>query len=382
MTAEGAIDLRLTLDGDHIAAVQIDNRRPLGLTEGLAGRTPDQAVRLVSQLYSVCKFAQAVAGARAVERAVGWEAAPRQRAARRLLLLAETVLEHGMRATLDWPLLQGEPPALGAVKALRGALADLHRDLYPEDDWMRPGGGRLVPDRDRLTARLGAAKEALAEAVFGGPARLEETGWETWIAGGKTAAARLIGLLRDEGLSGFGASPVASLDALGQKTVEPCLAGDDGSFIARPAIDGSPRQTGPLTRQAGHPLVAALIARHGRGLEARLAARQVELAGALEQMAAFINGLGGDAGYQLVPATGTGLAKVEAARGRLYHRVEIIDGQVARYQILAPTEWNFHPEGALAQGLLGAQIRGDAARLARFLVAAIDPCVPCSVEIA
>jgi hypothetical protein len=45
--------------------------------------------------------------------------------------------------------------------------------------------------------------------------------------------------------------------------------------------------------------------------------------------------------------------------------------------VLAPTEWNFHPEGAAAQALAG--LPSDAPDLAprvRLLMAALDPCVP------
>ena len=52
--------------------------------------------------------------------------------------------------------------------------------------------------------------------------------------------------------------------------------------------------------------------------------------------------------------TGTGLGLVESARGCLCHRVAVAAGRVSDYKILAPTEWNFHPEGPLTRGLLGA----------------------------
>ncbi|RWA46010.1 hypothetical protein AU476_37450 [Cupriavidus sp. UYMSc13B] len=48
-----------------------------------------------------------------------------------------------------------------------------------------------------------------------------------------------------------------------------------------------------------------------------------------------------------------GLAWVEMARGLLVHQVEI-DPATQRVQachVVAPTEWNFHPEGEVAQRL-------------------------------
>jgi len=59
------------------------------------------------------------------------------------------------------------------------------------------------------------------------------------------------------------------------------------------------------------------------------------------------------------------------------HRVELEHNGVRRYQILAPTEWNFHPAGAAAQGLM--QLPAEDAyvlhRLATLLINAVDPCV-------
>jgi Ni,Fe-hydrogenase I large subunit len=52
-------------------------------------------------------------------------------------------------------------------------------------------------------------------------------------------------------------------------------------------------------------------------------------------------------------------------------------GCVADYRVLAPTEWNFHPEGTLA-GALTALPSHDGVS-AEILSAAFDPCVACTV---
>ena len=62
---------------------------------------------------------------------------------------------------------------------------------------------------------------------------------------------------------------------------------------------------------------------------------------------------------------------------RRLHRVELEREGVRSYRILAPTEWNFHPAGAAAQGLihLPAQDTAVLRRLAALLINAVDPCV-------
>ena len=52
-------------------------------------------------------------------------------------------------------------------------------------------------------------------------------------------------------------------------------------------------------------------------------------------------------------------------------------GGVLDYRVLAPTEWNFHPDGALARAV--AALAPDDLDAARLLAAAYDPCVTCTV---
>ena len=55
-------------------------------------------------------------------------------------------------------------------------------------------------------------------------------------------------------------------------------------------------------------------------------------------------------------AEGQGFAAVDSARGRLYHSLHLdAAGRIADYRIVAPTEWNFHPDGPFARALRGAR---------------------------
>lgn len=83
---------------------------------------------------------------------------------------------------------------------------------------------------------------------------------------------------------------------------------------------------------------------------------------------------------------GQGLAWVEMARGLLVYWVslQLVKGGtvVQACHVLAPTEWNFHPHGVVAQHLsrVGADEPADVVdRRVRLLMAAFDPCVPFDV---
>ena len=76
---------------------------------------------------------------------------------------------------------------------------------------------------------------------------------------------------------------------------------------------------------------------------------------------------------------GQALAWCEMARGLLLHWVQLdAHGAVLDYRVLAPTEWNFHPEGALARAVAALSPLDTVA--AQALAAAYDPCVACTVH--
>ena len=77
------------------------------------------------------------------------------------------------------------------------------------------------------------------------------------------------------------------------------------------------------------------------------------------------------------------MARVETARGMLLHLLQLDADSIARYVIVAPTEWNFHPAGACVEGLRGLESR-DHYRLrkkAELMVASLDPCIAWQVDV-
>ena len=74
---------------------------------------------------------------------------------------------------------------------------------------------------------------------------------------------------------------------------------------------------------------------------------------------------------------------METARGLLMHEVALDVEHIADYFIVAPTEWNFHPQGPLVDWLKGRDA-GDREAMNGFVgraVAALDPCVPWDLEL-
>ena len=134
-----------------------------------------------------------------------------------------------------------------------------------------------------------------------------------------------------------------------------------------------------MARHQHDPLVAALL----RGGPARTAAGASR--GTVRELAALLCGAWMPGAGALPLGDGHGIAWVDNARGLLVHRVAIDPGSRVRdWRIVAPTEWNFHPAGALVAELVGAVVADaqHARRLAQRAVQALDPCVACEVELA
>jgi uptake hydrogenase large subunit len=72
-----------------------------------------------------------------------------------------------------------------------------------------------------------------------------------------------------------------------------------------------------------------------------------------------------------------GVAQIQASRGLLIHKVELKNGVIANYQIVAPTEWNFQRSGVAELSLqtLDAHDTTTLRQHAALIINAIDPCV-------
>ncbi len=373
------ITITLRLAAGRVAAVRVASGRMTGAAGRLAGMRPEQVARLLPAVFSLCGTAQAVAGLAALEQAAGL--APRHLAARRMLVLGETLAEHGLALARDWPALLGEAPLLPAAKILRNTATGLKSLLYPAGDWAHPGGGALAPLHADIATALSAARQALA-ALLGADPDQAVVDFAGWSASAIAPAARLMAILRSEGLTDFGRAAFDPMPAAGPPDLLSRLAADhDGGYVARPECGGVVFETGPLARRASHAVVAALLARHGNGLLTRFAARVVEATEVLRELGRLSEDLLSPSPTHAPPIikTGMGVGVVEAARGLLVHAVRLDNGVVSRYQILAPTEWNFHPAGILVQGLTGAAAGAQLDRNAAWAVSALDPCVACSL---
>lgn len=380
MGIEGRLTIDLDRGADGTGRATIASSRPLKFAQAFIGKAPDDVVRTLPLVFSVCGLAQGAAAAQACERALGIAAEPETRCIRRLLVHVETLREHLVRAVMDWPRLLGcEPQTADMLRVLR-LCAGIRRMLDPGTTALTIGGtGRL--DRAQMTAAIADFEgliEALvlAEPIAAWQARRDVGDIDVWSKAPATPSQRLVRTVLDRGWGGAGRAEMRFLPSLADGELARRLLDEDcEDFIAAPTWDGAPCETSALSRQAESPLVRELMGVYGAGLLIRIIARLVEIAETPRLMRAVLEARA-DEQEAASAGCGRGLAQVEAARGRLVHSVEIEDNVVRRYAILAPTEWNFHGQGGAARGL--AEIAGrdrNVSEVAELFVTAVDPCV-------
>lgn len=334
MADGGHLQLQISWNGERVVAAAVRSSRPAA-ARLLPGRSLDEVVALVPRLFSLCGQAQAAAASLAAAAARGgdWQ---RDSAFRLRQVLLEALGEHLWRLLLDWPAALGQA----------ARRADFVR-------WRQ----RLLAAGQSSEAAAHCAGELLewlhADAPF------DPSALATWVMPDPAASVALLPRLD--------AAAWAKLDF-------------SDAFSSRPEHAGQICETGALARQSGEKDVAAALAA-GQRLLARLLARLADLR-ALAQLLARARLPDGwlDAAS---PSPGVGVARVETARGLLLHMTQVNDDRVGRYVIVAPTEWNFHPQGAFVREASATPLASAEAAtcFARQLALALDPCVAFEVQL-
>ena len=316
--------------------------RPDWVNGLLRGMPVQRAPNVLAHAFSLCGMAHRLCAELALDQRASAPDISR-------LLQRETFREHARRIGLDWvqqlaPGLQAE--AIEALQNCPALMSDEALDAEPNGAWL---GAHL----------LGCSPSAWLAAW-----EREPGNWlQEWRAGFKGWLPRLLRQLNaDAPLPG--ARPLAAGEAdLNELALQ---LHEDLDFVRRPRLAGHCAETGSWTRMNAPVLPCGSAA-------LRLGARIAEMCR-----------LCATAGERLLAhgvldiARGERLAWVEMARGLLIHHaiVNIDAAQIVRYRVLAPTEWNFHPEGAVAAALESPCAEGAVSAL----MCAYDPCIPYRTE--
>jgi hypothetical protein len=325
---QGVLQLTLAWNGKQVVAAGIVSTRP-ALQPLLRGLPAARVSEFIPRLFSLCRCAQETAARLSLQAARGETAVIDAAGQPGLAVAFEAIGEHLWRLLLDWPTLCGEAARQSEFIAWRRQLAG-------------------VVDQDSAAA-LGARLLAWLDQEL--PPRVDDD-----------AAVDHVALLPQLPAAAWAKHLTA------------------GSAPELPTFAGQPAESGVLARRAGDGAVAALLAA-GQRLRARLSAQYADLrwlAQGLLDRSPLSTWLDAAAVTE-----GCGVARVETARGTLLHRIQLDGERVGRYLIVAPTDWNFHPQGAFAREICGrvAATQDDARIAAARLALSLNPCVAYEISV-
>ncbi|HEY9095592.1 MAG TPA: hypothetical protein VIN35_07620 [Hydrogenophaga sp.] len=318
---------------------------------------------LMASLFSLCGNAHRLCAQLAVDAARGEPGVLRHdEVAQRLRL--EAAQEHVRRIGLDWPRLvaDGSPAVAQPAVADLAACPALHHTGPPDwpamAAWLQACWLRMPP-AEWLSGWLAGADDWLRQWSQ------TQVGW----------LPRLLAQARPFDAGGPALAQERALRVHESDTALRQLSDTlslEPGFSQQPLWQGLAAHTGTWARlyQFGQPALSPWT---------MLGSRLAELARLCLDDGAADHGAQCLRWGALQAQPGVGLAWVEMARGLLVHRVTLDAGgeSVRCCRVVAPTEWNFHPRGEVAQRLSALDVHApEVARQVGLLMAAFDPCVP------
>lgn len=163
------------------------------------------------------------------------------------------------------------------------------------------------------------------------------------------------------------------------------LAAEAGP-LARVIMAANPAN---LSHQNNDPLFGDIIKRKGTNVFTRTLARMHEAPRLYEYINEWLGQVDLDGEFHIKPEEkdGMGFGATEAARGALAHWIDIKDGVIKNYQVMAPTTWNVGPNddkgnsGPIETALKGTEIEDSNDPVEVGMVArSFDSCLVCTVH--
>ncbi|MCP4487925.1 MAG: hypothetical protein GY820_11490 [Gammaproteobacteria bacterium] len=385
---EGQIEIDMHSHNNKVVAVEIQSSRPLQAPNILVGKSPHQVLGMIPLMYNICGVAQARTSLRAIQQCLSIELDPALEIARDMLVLVENAREHLFRIFIDWPKLLALNKDISRPPSSMHSIRKFKQELFIDSKAFELSS-QLKPGSSHLLELINQLEQELRQMVFeistqDWLAICDIDGLNQWMNEYDGIAARAIRTISDQGWNSQGYADCPHLPELDTDDLLKRLnTGDADKFITHPDWRGVLCETTSLTRQQDQAVIPELTRKFGNALITRWVARLVELASIPQQLKQLLSQLEENPQPTITDNRRFGIAQTEAARGRLIHRVEIDQDRISHYQILAPTEWNFHPRGLIAKSL--GNLKADSSRqlelLARLIINAIDPCVGYALKI-
>ena len=372
MNIEGQLTIQLTF-GDNGIHCKISSSRPLHASRIFIGKPIDTVLQTLPLLFNICGKAQVIAALRAAESLLNQQVEPEVESQREALIWLESLREQLWQIILEYPQYLGENVDTTLITQPTQAINQLSQVINKNGNLLTRAAtaNSIKQQKTWQTLKQTIEKNILAASSQ----QWLDTAWniDDWANQQQSLAARFVFWLQQQTWKQAGASLIPALSNWDDQQLQQRLYTEGDSFTHLPDWNGMPHEVSWFTQQLHHPLLKSLSEECGNGIYTRVIARLIGIADLVQQLDNFFAGERKTLAY---PAN-NGIAHVNAARGRLTHAIKMSGEMVERLHILAPTEWNFHPNGATARGLENLQdtTTKELEQQAHCLIHAIDPCV-------
>ena len=368
----GGLNIQVVYLRERITDVLIHNSRPMVASRIFVGRSVEQVLALMPSLFYVCGVGQLVAALQAIESALNKPVSTEVIRAREALLMAESLREQVFSWVINWTP-QNKSKLCHIVDWFNTCKRRLDWSLTVEPQVVEGlKGSELDPAQalDELQLHL---REAMQHFVlkYKKNSSLAKLG----------ISSERCGLLAACDEYPFGVA--ANRLLLGNQDVVTDVihaldAPSATAFCLQPTVAGLPQETGSWARRQETNNTASRKQK-GKNVTARVRTLFDEISQAEARFESIISE--GDKKVDSVKSKGCAI--VETARGTLFHRVQLSENNTIKdYQIIAPTEWNFHPHGTLKTMLSGLTLpREQVKPVSEILITLLDPCVPWQLEV-
>ncbi len=387
MPIEGEIKISVVARSGQVEAVSITSTRPLHITKLFAGKSIDSVADIMNAIYHLCNTAHRFAFLRLLDESTVIKLSQNEIQAYELLLDLETIREHCFSIASKWSQDTDNIVDTNIINLL-AILKEISATLFVNTDPLSLADKELQSFNsiDKLILKLEQQLQNLligsknnAEFVF-----TDMDSFNDWLKVGKSKSVTFLNYLQQHQLNEIGNVEVSHLPDLDLQEVSILLNND--AYIQRPSYQDTTCETTPYSRQSKHQFIKQLVNVHGNGVLTRAVSQLLEVFELLNKVKRNYRNIESEnISYNIqFPVLATSaLVQLEAARGRLVHQLCIENEKIKTYQILAPTEWNFHPEGILNHMIksLNFTDKEDLISKVRLLVNAIDPCVGYSIEV-
>lgn len=368
----GGLNIQVVYTRDRISDVLTDNSRPMIASRLFVGKSIEQVLALIPSLFYVCGVGQLVAALQAFESALNQSVSAEVVRAREVLLLAESLREQVFSWVINWTP-QNKSKLCHIVDWFNACKRRLDWCLAVEPqsgEWLKAPVGELSQVLTELQLHL-------CEAVQ--PFVLDNKSASSLASLGMSP--ELCGLLATCDEYPFGNA--ANTLLLGnQEAVNDVNCNLDAmlsdAFCLQPTLAGLPQETGCWARRR-----ITNDSNFAQGNTSTLTARVRSLFDEIRLAEARFESIASQRYEKVETLYHKGGAIVETARGTLFHRVQLSENNTVKsYRIIAPTEWNFHPDGTLKTMLAGTRLPRERVKpVSEVLIKLLDPCVPWQLEV-